>query len=376
MIKLTSVRGNIMKMKISSYQLFFSIILVPYGSALLFFITPSAKQDAWIAMLIYILPAIMLQIVYTALWSKYSDDTIVTYMPKIFGKVIGTILSILYIIFFAYEAARVLRDITSLITITTMLKMSFNLITLLLISIVGYSVYLGMEDLCRAGQFILFMLVSFFILEWIFLFTTPGILKFYNLEPVLEKGIMFVIKEGWKLITFPYGETVLLTMLYPFTVERSKVRKTAVLAITFLGILLTLNSIMFISVLGIDFASTSLFPLLQTMRLIRVGEYFDRVDIFLMLIMVVGGFIKISLFTYGAMLGTAQLTKLKDTKNLSIPFSILVFVTSLVIAKNYPQHIYIGQELTLTYVHLPLAVFIPSIALLVQWIKDLITKNS
>lgn len=375
MIKLTSVRGNIMKMKISSYQLFFSIILVPYGSALLFLITPSAKQDAWIAMLIYILPAIMLQIVYTALWSKYPDDTIVTYMPKIFGKVIGTTLSILYIIFFAYEAARVIRDITSLITITTMLKMSFNLITLLLISIVGYSVYLGMEDLCRAGQFILFMLVSFFILEWIFLFTTPDILKFYNLKPVLEKGIMFVIKEGWKLITFPYGETVLLTMLYPFTVERSKVRKTAVLAIIFLGILLTLNSIMFICVLGIDFASTSLFPLLQTMRVIRVGD-FDRLDIFLIIIMIVGGFIKISLFTYGAMLGTAQITKLKNTKNLAVPFSILIFVTSLVIAKNYPQHIYIGQELTLTYVHLPLAVFIPSIALLVQWIKDLITKNS
>ncbi len=364
-----------MKMKISSYQLFFSIVLVPYGSALLFLITPSAKQDAWIAMLIYTLPAIMLQIVYTALWSKYPDDTIVTYMPKIFGKVIGTTLSIIYIIFFAYEAARVIRDITSLITITTMLKMSFNLITLLLVVIVGYSVYLGMESLCRAGQCILFMLVLFFILEWIFLFTTPNILKFYNLKPVLEKGIMFVIKEGWKLITFPYGETLLLTMLYPFTVERSKVRKTAVLAIILLGILLTLNSIMFICVLGIDFASTSLFPLLQTMRVIRVGD-FDRLDIFLIIIMIVGGFIKISLFTYGAMLGTAQLTKLKDTKYLSIPFSILIFVTSLVIAENYPQHIYIGQELTLTYVHLPLAVFIPSIALLVQWVKDLIIKNS
>ncbi|KZL89607.1 GerAB/ArcD/ProY family transporter [Clostridium magnum] len=364
-----------MKTKISAVQLFCSIILAPYGSALLFLITPNAKQDAWIAMLIYILPAIILQIIYTGLWSKYPDDTIVTYMPKIFGKFIGTTLSIIYTIFFAYEAARVLRDITSLIVITTMPKISFNLTTLLLVSIVGYSVYLGMEDLCRAGQFILTMLVSFFMLEWIFLFTSPDSLKFYNLKPVLENGIIFVIKEGWKLITFPYGETVLLTMLYPSTVERSKVRKIAVLAIIFLGILLTLSSIMFISVLGIDFASTSLFPLLQTMRLIHVGEYFDRIDIFLILIMVVGGFIKISLFTYGAMLGTAQLTKLEDTKYLAVPFSILIFGTSLVIAKNYPQHIYIGQILTLTYVHLPLAVFIPIIALLVQRIKESIKKK-
>lgn len=364
-----------MKMRISSSQLFCSIVLAPYGSAMLFLVTPNAKQDAWIAMLIYMLPAIILQIVYTALWSKHPGDTIVTYMPKVFGKVIGITLSILYIIFFAYEAARVLRDIASLITITTMPKISFNLTTLLLTLMVGYSVHLGMEDLCRAAQFILPMLVLFFVLQWIFLFTTPGALKFYNLKPVLENGIIFVIKEGWKLITFPYGETVLLTMLYPFTVERSKVRETAVLAIIFLGILLVLKSIMFISVLGVGFASTSLFPLLQTMRMMHIGESFNRVDIFLILIMVVGGFIKISLFTYGAMLGTAQLTKLKDTKHLAIPFSILIFITSLLIAKNYPQHIYIGQTITLTYVHLPLAVFIPIIALLIQWVKDLIKEN-
>ena len=55
---------------------------------------------------------------------------------------------------------------------------------------------------------------------------------------------------------------------------------------------------------------------------------------------------------------------------------MLICATSLVIAKNYPQHIYIGQEITLTFVHLPLAIFIPIIALLVQWIKDLNKKNS
>ncbi|WPC39976.1 GerAB/ArcD/ProY family transporter [Clostridium sp. JS66] len=364
-----------MKIKISAYQLFCSIVLAPYGSAMLFFITPSAKQDAWIAMLIYMFPAIILQIVYTALWNKYPDDSIVTYMPKVFGKIIGTILSIIYIIFFAYEAARVLRDIVSLITITTMVKISFTLTTLLLTLIVGYSVYLGMESLCRAAQFILSMLVLFFILEWIFLFTTPDALKFYNLKPVLENGIIFVIKEGWKLITFPYGETVLLTMLYPFIVERSKVRKTAVLAIIFLAILLTLSSIMFISVLGVKFASVSLFPLLQTMRIMNIGESFNRVDIFLMLIMVVGGFIKISLFTYGAMLGTAQLIKLKDTKCLAIPFSILIFITSLLIAKNYSQHIYIGLVLSPIYIHIPLLVFLPIIALSVQWIRSWIKGN-
>lgn len=360
-----------MKTKISAYQLYCSVILVPYGSALLYFITPKVKQDAWIAMLIYILPALILQIVYTALWNKYPNDTIFTYMPKIFGKVLGTVLSIIYSIFFAYEAARVLRDITSLIAITTMPKMPFILITLFISITAAFGAYEGIENLCRAAQVILPMLVIFLIFEWVFLFTTPYALKFSNLEPVLEKGILSVIKEGWKLILFPYGETILLTMLYPSVAEKSKVRKSTLLAIISLGILLTLSSVMFISVLGVEFATTSLFPILQTVRVMHIGEAFDRVDIFLILIMVVGGFIKISLFTYGAMLGTAQLTKIKEPTKLAIPFSIITFITSLLIAKNYPQHIYIGQTLTLTYVHLPLVVFIPILALLVMRIKSI-----
>lgn len=312
-----------MKAKISAYQLFCCIVLAPYGSALLFLITPDAKQDAWIAMLIYILPAIALQIVYTALWNRYPNDTIVTYMPRIFGKIIGTAFSTIYIIFFAYEGARVLRDITSLIAITTMPKISFNLTALLLVLIAAYGVYTGIENLSRMAQLILSLLVIFFIFEWIFLFTTRGSLKFYNLKPMLENGIVSVIKQGWRLITFPYGETLLLTMLYPSVAETSKVRKSAILAVIFLGILLTLSSIMFISVLGADMASTSLFPLQLTMRLMHIGESFDRVDIFIILIMVVGGFIKISLFTYGAVLGTAQLLNLKDTKSWLYPFVYL-----------------------------------------------------
>ncbi len=64
-----------MKVRISAYQIFSSIILVPYGSAILFLITPKAKQDAWIALLIYIIPGVILQIIYTSLWSKYPQDT-------------------------------------------------------------------------------------------------------------------------------------------------------------------------------------------------------------------------------------------------------------------------------------------------------------
>lgn len=358
-----------MKTKISAYQLFCITILIP-NNAMLFFITPEAKQDGWIAMLIYIFPAIILQLVYTSLWNKYPNDTLVTYIPKILGKFIGTAVSILYITYFTYLASRVLRDMSSLIIITKMPKVSLLLVTLVFSIVAAYIVYLGIENLARASHIILPILIIFIVFEWIFLFTTPNALNFCNLKPVLENGILPVITKSWKLITFPFGETLLLSMFYPSVVETSKVRKAAIFGIISLGIILSITTTMFISVLSADFASNSIFPLLQTIQIMHMGESFDRVDIFIILILITTALIKISLFTFGAMLGTAQLTKLKDTKYLAIPFSIVICITSLLIAKNYPQHIYNGLDFTVKYIHIPLQIIVPVILLLVQKIKD------
>lgn len=206
--------------------------------------------------------------------------------------------------------------------------------------------------------------------EWIFLFTTPNTLKLYNLEPIFENGILPAITKSWRLITFPFGETLLLSMFYSSTVESTKVRKAAILGVISLGIILSIINIMFISVLGVDFASNSLFPLLQTIQIMHIGESFDRVDIFAILILIITALIKISLFTYGAMLGTAQLTKLKDTKYLAFPFCAVVFIASLLIAKNYPQHINIGLDFTVKCIHIPLQIIIPTIVFLVLWMKN------
>lgn len=363
-----------MKEKISAKQLFSAIILVPLGSAVLFFITPDVKQNAWLAKLIYTIGGVILQIVYTSLWKKYPEDTLVTYMPKIFGKLIGYTLSIIYTIFFAYEAARVLRDFAELILISLMPRQSLILISILLTLIVCFSLYLGMEVMSRASYIFLCLWLFFFAIEWLFLFTTPSAVKFSNLKPLLENGIIPVITKAWKLITFPFGESILFVMFFPYVVERSKVRKASILGIIVQGILLSLTAVLFIIVLGVDYASTSLFPLLQVLRVMKIGETFDRVDVFGMLIIVLIGFIKVSFYTYGAMIGTAQLLKLKNTRKLAVPFSLIILITSLLIARNYPQHIYIGQVLTLTYVHLPLTVFIPIITLIVYYLKLLNQK--
>lgn len=366
-----------MKTKISILQLIASIITFESGTAILFYLASDTKQDAWITILIYILPAIVLQIIYTSLWYNYKDYNIITCMPKIWGKYIGYFISTSYIVYFIYGAARVLRDFSELMLISVLPKLPLILVSFLLIIAICYATFNGIEVLCRIAVSFLFIFLFFFTTSFLFLYTTPNAFKISNLKPIMHNGILFLIIKGWSLLTFPFGESILFSMLYSSVTEPKKVRKSVIMATIFEGIILSINCIMFLSTLGVKFASTSLFPLLQTFRTIHVGSAFNRLDILIVIILLLGGFFKASFFIYGAMLGTASFFKINNIKYLSIPICIIVLICSELIAKNYLQHINIGLDFTVKYIHLPMLIIIPIASLLIIYIKKFmsIIKN-
>jgi len=352
------------------------MLLFAYGSASLFFLTPDAKQDAWLTILLFIPVGIILQLVYTQLYYQYPDDTLVTYLPKIFGRLIGYPLSVIYILYFAYIAARVLRDFSELILMATMPEMQLLLVAIVFMTAFAYGAFAGLENISRAAQITLPIIAFIFFLVLIALYATPNVVKLHNLKPVLENGIQPVIKAGLLLATFPYGETVTFSMIYRSVNEPAKVRTAAILVIVCLGLFLCINTIMIIVTLGINYASTSQFPLYESMRLIKLGGVFDKIDILIIILMSIVGSMKVCVFTYAAMLGTAQLIKWNDPKYLAIPFGIGILIMSILIAPNYPEHIRIGLKLTPVYIHLPLIIIVPSLALIVHYIKKTVRKRT
>jgi len=359
--------------KISMYQLFAIMVIFPSGSAVLFFITPDEKQDAWLAMLMYIPIGIMLQLIYIQLYRRYPTDTLVTYLPKIFGIYLGTLLSTIYILYWGYQAGRIIRDFSELILIVAMPNTSLFIIAMTFTVIFCYGAFSGLENMARAAQIVLPILLCGTIIIFGLLYATPDIVDFKNLKPYLEKGLISVIKNGWILVTFPYGETLIASMMYSSVNNPSKIKRISFLAIIALGTILAINTIMFLVTLGVTSATGNLFPLFAAMRLIKVG-FLDKLDILVLITMMIGGFFKVGLYTYSSMLGTAQLMKVKNPHYLAIPFGVAIFIWSLLITKNYPEHNMAAITWLPLYVHIPLQSLIPITALLVDSIKNR-TKN-
>lgn len=358
-----------MDKKISPYQLFAGVFIVPYGSAVLFYLASDAKQDAWISILFYIIPGIVLQLMYIYLFNKNSKKTIVEYLPDIFGKYLGLFLAVIYIVYFAYAAMRILGDFAGLIMVSSMPNSSKLAVSFFLILTACYGVFTGIENLCRGAGLIVPLMLIGLILASILLISTTSIFRFENLQPILENGILFPIIKGWKLIVFPFGEPLMFSMLYPSVNKPEKIKKYVIWAIIILGISLSGLTAIFIAALSVNYATMTQFPLLETLRLIRIG-FLDRLDVLIIVTMTLGGFFKMSFFMYASVLGMSKVVKVRETKYFSFPLGIIILIISLFADRSYQQHVSQGLNFAINYIHFPLQIVIPLIAVIITYFKS------
>lgn len=365
-----------MKEKITSYQFLVLMFLVPYGTASLFFMSSDTKNDVWIALIFYSLVSIPIQMIYINLFNKYPDDSIVTYLPKIFGKYIGFILSIIYIWFFAYDASRDFRDFIELTGSFSLIRLPMYVTGIIFIMVIIYNVYKGIENMANMA-YIAFIIVGFssftiFLLTYI---TDPE-LQIQSILPIMHNGFVSVVTSGWKLSMFPYGEFVVMTMLYPFVLQRTKLRKAVIFSSILEGIFLAVNNILFIMTLGFEFANTNDYPLLETLRWIHIGDFLNRLDIIFLVVLILGGFFKISVLMYASAIGIKQLFNVKNWGILCSTVGVLILITSLIMARDNPEHLNIGWNIALVYIFPPIVIIIPLAALITYYVRLFVWKKN
>jgi spore germination protein KB len=358
------------KAKISAYQLFVLILMFELGSAVLVPIAIEAKRDAWLAILLGMVGGILLFFVYYRLYRFYPKLVFTEYMVKLIGKIPGKIISFSYIIFFAYIAARVLRDFGEMLLTYAYVDTPLFIVNTLLILVIIYAIQKGIEVLARTGELFFTLLYLLAIIGFI-LMVFSGLFKPQQLKPFLENGWGPVIKVvATQTLYVPFGEVLVFTMIFPY-LQNPKTLKIAGLAgILLSGINLALVMAINISVLGIDLASRSQFPLLSTVQSIQIAKFLERLDVFFMVSMVIGIFFKVSLYFYAAISATTILFKVKEPSKLVYPMGMVILFMSITIANSYSEHIKEGLVVTTRVIHPFFLVVIPVVLLGIAYLKN------
>ena len=203
------------------------------------------------------------------------------------------------------------------------------------------------------------------------LIVCSGLIEFTNLQPVLEEGVLPVLKVAFtQTIYFPFAEAIVFTMILPYLKDQKKAKMTMLCATGLSGINLTITMLINISVLGVDLTARSQFPLLSTVQSIQVADFLERLDVFFMLALVIGGFTKISVLLYAAVIGTANLFKIKSPSRLSYPLGFVILCMASTIASNFQEHLHEGLKVEMFILHMPILAIIPPLLLLVAFLKN------
>ncbi|MCM3566974.1 GerAB/ArcD/ProY family transporter [Neobacillus mesonae] len=364
------------KAKITPKQLFVLVVLFEIGSALLVGFPVGLKQDAWIAILFGMAGGVLLFLVYYRLFLYYPDLPLTSYVEKIIGKWPGRVIGYFYIIYFIYIAARVLRDFGELLTSTIYNRTPIFLIMTVLILTISYAIQKGFEVIARVGE-LFFATVYLMAIVGFFLIIFSGLIHLEHLKPVLEMGWKPIIKSSIKeTLPFPFGEMIVFTMLLPYLNQAKKAKIVCISGMILSGINFILATIINIATLGVDSFQRSPYPLLSTVSKIQLFNFIERLDVLFMIYVMISGFIKVAVFYYAAVIGTTDVFKFKDCKQVSFPMGILILITAMMIAANYSEHIKEGLVTSAVYLHLPFQLIIPLVLLGTAFIRSRIKKAS
>lgn len=360
--------------KISIRQATLLMVLTILATAILFLpsiATVQAGQDAWISALIATANGIIISLLVVTLMRRFPEQTIIQYSEDILGKFLGKIVGLGYFWFFLHTNAIIIREFGDFLVAAFMPKTPLIVFNSMIVILAVLAIRSGLEPLGRLNEWIFILFSSILIFFTVFLIHE---MQVENFLPVLERGIVPALK-GAVTPTSWFGEIILLSMIFPFLTQPQRGYRVAIGAHLIVGAFLLIGVVQSVSIFGPELVSAFKFPIIQTVRLISLGEFLERIEVLIMVIWVAGVFVKVSVFHYATVMSAAQLFNLTDYRPLAIPLGILVVILSIHLFQGVVDLV---EFLSVTFPVYALSTFevgIPALLLVIALIRGKGAKN-
>ncbi|WP_339224591.1 GerAB/ArcD/ProY family transporter [Paenibacillus sp. FSL H8-0332] len=356
------------KVKIGLGEFFSLTLLFELGTALVVNLGMGSGRDAWLSILLGCAAGLMMFTGYAYLYRKHPDQPFTAYTRQILGKYIGVPVGLVYIVLYINLAARDLRDGSTMLAMATMHNTPLFILSALMLLSGAYVLHKGLEVLARTSMVFALVVLGIGLFGTVMLILS-GTINLNRLLPVLENGFPPVLSSVLhQNYMFPFGEMVCFTMLMPYLSSVKKGPWVIAAAMLFSALLLSFTMALNISVLGADIVARSPLPLMPTISKISISDIIQRVDIFVVMVLIIGVFFKMAVFFAAALIGISDLFKLPYRRML-YPCALIILFTSMLDARSFIEHLDEGGTL-LYRVYPYLMIVIPVLLVIVTAVRD------
>lgn len=361
---------NIEKGKISAFQLFLLIIGFIEGSILLTsFASNLMKQNTWLVILSGLVVIIPFVYVFALLAKRFPGTNFAQINQMIYGRYLGTAISILYLGYFLLTLSFNIRDLGNFYTIFFMPDTPLEVFVIIFTFVCAYAVWNGIEVLARICPFIV-TTVSFFIISATLMLLPK--MNFSNLLPLGDISFKNFLHGTQIIAVIPFGELVILLTIFFALPNHHHTEKTILSGVLLAAGLFVIISIRNTAVLG-STETLLLSPSYQVVRLINIG-FLSRMDILFAVGYILALFFKCSILFYGVVLLLSQLLQLRTYSPLIFPLGSIVIVLSIIIYPSIAEHFKTSQNAGIMF-PIPFIHIFPPLALLIANLRNLPKKG-
>lgn len=232
-------------------------------------VTTYAGASGWILVVSGTLLAMMFSLIVTRLSRMFAGDTFVEYSKKITGKFLGSVLSLVLVVYFTFFAAIQVRIFAEVLKMFLLYYTPLEIVIITMLLSGLYIVRHGIEPIARLNEI---MLPVFVFTTILVLLPTLKDIDFTNLLPFKMPLMAFLKGTVYTAFLFVGFESMLF--LVPFLKKPQASSKYTIYAVGIAGILNLMLVILSITVFGARENTHLVWPVISLIKIISVPGFF------------------------------------------------------------------------------------------------------
>lgn len=287
--------------------------------------TTPGGRDAWLASLIAFLPAMLYTWLACRLTAKMPEMDLIQMCERCLGKVLGKAAGLLFLSFFALNAAIVIRQFSEFLKTAPMVETPTEVLVGVMALTTAYAIRKGLEPIARANELLLLPLFLFVIM--VLLMGLPQ-MDLSRLKPYLAEGLGPPLL-GSATAGALWAEVMIIPMLGPMVSKPHLLFRYAMAAVVVNTLWLFVSALSVILFFGAPEAQLQVFPIYSLMRSVTLADFLERMDPLFLIAWTIASITKLALLSYVSCQALGRILGLADFRVLALPMGLAGTVVAL-----------------------------------------------
>lgn len=352
----------------TSQFMYLAISFIMGSIPLITMIDGITSQDTWFVIILGFVICLPFLLIYAHLSKRFPGRSLIEMNDIVFGKVIGKIVSVIYIMWFFLLLSFNINDVSGFYSSYVMPDTPEMVFILIFVLVCAFAVQRGLTAIAKVSLVTGVFTISAVILTTLLLIKN---MDFSNFLPPFDKPVIRYVQATQITAELPFLEVVSLLMVVPLVKDNKKLTRSWVLGAAITALLILTIAVRDTAVLGgaSNIMGDNSF---EAVRLINIGGFLTRIELLIAINYTASLFIKICVLYYVSLNSISQLLHIDRNNSLILPLGSIAVVFASVKVESVVIHTVWGARYAAVF-SFPCTVLFPLLLAIVAAIRKLRT---